>query len=558
MTSITEHPVPASALEQDIAILGQKGSGKSFAAKGLVERLLDMGRRVIIIDPLNHWYGLKAMADGSPGYPIIVVGGPNADIELDPHGGGRLGEVLAESDRSFIVDISDLVRSEIITFTTAFLTALYKNNREALWLVAEEADIMAPQNPAMDGTRAMCDAMDQIARRGRQRGFRLWTITQRPARLAKDCLTQASTLLVMRIRSPQDRSAAEDWIKGHAENAQTKEVIGALASLDVGEGFVYAPDLDLLEKVRFPMIKTLDTSGTPQAGEKRVEMTTLATVDVEAIRRLLRPPEKAVAAAEPAPRTTAPPKAAVAATPRSSPGAEVLREARHRSHVEGYQAGHAEGYRMAMEETRAMVGEMTARIMAAIAEGAKPKAPPAAAEVLQVQPTAAPPPKMVATQPVDLSAKSWTTNPAARKLMGAFQRYSDVGLTWAEACVVAGMIPGNGYMYGGRKALLVGLAIYEKGGRYFPTLIEGKPAHLTRTEFKALWGSRKQPAPRMFDCLCEAAGEWVSITDLAAAVDLKPGNGFWYGGLSQLRDAGLIEQEKDRVRVVEFIGRAAR
>jgi hypothetical protein len=41
----------------DIAILGKKGRGKSYAAKGLVER-------VLVLDPLGHWWGLKVSANG--------------------------------------------------------------------------------------------------------------------------------------------------------------------------------------------------------------------------------------------------------------------------------------------------------------------------------------------------------------------------------------------------------------------------------------------------------------------------------------------------------------
>ena len=43
--------LPDEALASDIAILGKKGRGKSYAAKGLVERLLDLGERVLILDP---------------------------------------------------------------------------------------------------------------------------------------------------------------------------------------------------------------------------------------------------------------------------------------------------------------------------------------------------------------------------------------------------------------------------------------------------------------------------------------------------------------------------
>jgi hypothetical protein len=74
---------PDAALDADIALLGKKGRGKTYTAKGLVEGLLQMGRRVIVLDPLSVWWGLKASANGrSPGFPIVVFGGPKADIPI--------------------------------------------------------------------------------------------------------------------------------------------------------------------------------------------------------------------------------------------------------------------------------------------------------------------------------------------------------------------------------------------------------------------------------------------------------------------------------------------
>jgi DNA helicase HerA-like ATPase len=92
------HPVPDAALDADIAILGKKGRGRTFAAKGLVERLLTMGRRVLVLDPLSVWWGLKASADGkSPDYPIAVFGGSKADIPIAPTSGHALSELLASA-----------------------------------------------------------------------------------------------------------------------------------------------------------------------------------------------------------------------------------------------------------------------------------------------------------------------------------------------------------------------------------------------------------------------------------------------------------------------------
>ena len=84
--------LPADALDDRIAIVGTAGSGKTYAAKGFVERLLETGARIAIVDPLGVWWGLRASADGSaPGYPVIVFGGRHADVPITAESGVALG-----------------------------------------------------------------------------------------------------------------------------------------------------------------------------------------------------------------------------------------------------------------------------------------------------------------------------------------------------------------------------------------------------------------------------------------------------------------------------------
>src|SRR3981189_2876526 len=88
--------LPADALDDRIAIVGTAGSGKTYAAKGFVERLLDSGARVAIIDPLGVWWGLRASADGTAaGYPVVVFGGRHADVPITAEKGSTLGRMIA-------------------------------------------------------------------------------------------------------------------------------------------------------------------------------------------------------------------------------------------------------------------------------------------------------------------------------------------------------------------------------------------------------------------------------------------------------------------------------
>jgi len=58
--------LPPSALDEWLAIVGTSGSGKTYAAKDLIERVMASGGRVCVVDPLGVWWGLARGADGAP------------------------------------------------------------------------------------------------------------------------------------------------------------------------------------------------------------------------------------------------------------------------------------------------------------------------------------------------------------------------------------------------------------------------------------------------------------------------------------------------------------
>jgi len=277
--------LPLSALDERVAIVGTSGSGKTYAAKGLVERLMDRGGRVCIVDPLGVWWGLRAGADGSAtsSYPVVVFGGRHADVELDEGMGAALGHLVGTHPLACVVDVSELGSSAARrAFMTAFAEALYEANTEPLHLVLDEADLWAPQR-AQPGGQALLGRIEEIVRRGRVRGFVPWLITQRPAVLHKDVLSQADILVSMKLTASQDRDAVGGWIEGQADRAEGKRILAALPRLGQGEGYLWAPSDGVLARVAFPRIHSFDSSRTPQRHERVAAPRTLAAVNLSAI-----------------------------------------------------------------------------------------------------------------------------------------------------------------------------------------------------------------------------------------------------------------------------------
>lgn len=269
------HPIPAAALDDRLGFVGTAGSGKTYNAMSAAERILGQGGRMILVDPLGVWWGLRLKPDGktpSP-YNLPIFGGPHGDLPLTEHVGALIGETVAGMAESCILDLSALgTKAAERRFMLAFLTALYrKTNGEPVHIVFDEADMWAPQRLLdKEGESAkLLGMMETIVRRGRVKGFIPWLITQRPAVVSKDVLSQVDGLIAFKLTSSQDRAAIGGWIEGQADQQQGKAILASLPSLQRGQGVIWVPGRGILEQAAFPPKLTFDSSRTPARGEKR-------------------------------------------------------------------------------------------------------------------------------------------------------------------------------------------------------------------------------------------------------------------------------------------------
>jgi hypothetical protein len=187
-----------------------------------------------------------------------------------------LGRLITAEALVCVVDLAELgsnaARRRLMV---AFAEALYEANKEPLHLVLDEADLWAPQRPLPDQT-GLLSHIEEIVRRGWVRGFIPWLITQRPAVVHKDVLSQADILIAMKLTANQDRDAVGGWIEGQADRQEGKRILGDLPRLQRGEGYLWAPSHGILDRVAFPAIRTFDSSRTPKRGERLATPRTLA------------------------------------------------------------------------------------------------------------------------------------------------------------------------------------------------------------------------------------------------------------------------------------------
>jgi hypothetical protein len=283
----------------------------------------------------------------------VIFGGAHGDLPLSEHAGALIGETVASMAESCIVSLGGMAtKSAERRFMLAFLDRLYrKATGEPFHLIFDEADLWAPQKSLEPQLQNL---MEQIVRRGRVKGFLPWLITQRPAVLSKDVLSQADGLIAMKLTSSQDRDALGAWIEGQADRADEKRMLARLPTMQRGHGIVWVPGRGVLTEAAFPEKTTFDSSATPKRGEVK-RTATLKPIDLGKLKERLAAVESEQ---KPKPKAPSVPAAAQVAVPDH----RSLREAEERGRAlaveENKRAWIAEGYRMAQKEAQAAISAL--------------------------------------------------------------------------------------------------------------------------------------------------------------------------------------------------------
>jgi uncharacterized protein len=283
LTISSDISLPLDAVTQTFGILAVKGSGKTYTASVLAEEMLRYGQQIVAIDVTGAWYGLKSSANGkAEGFPVVIFGGDQADVPLEEHSGEIIAQAIVENGFSAIIDLSLLRKSQMNRFLAIFLETLYRLNRKPLHLFADEADDYCPQKMFGPEQARTVGAMEDIVKRGRKKGIGCSLITQRPAAINKDVLTQCEILIALRMSHPRDINAIKEWINVHSSIDQAKEMIESLPSLKTGVAYIWSPSwLKVFEQIKIRLRHTFDSGATPKPGEKAIVPTKLAAVDIE-------------------------------------------------------------------------------------------------------------------------------------------------------------------------------------------------------------------------------------------------------------------------------------
>jgi uncharacterized protein len=551
---MTAHPIIDAALDDRLAFVGNSGSGKTYNAGTAIERLLTSGARSVIVDPLGVWWGLRVRADGkgaSP-FPVVIFGGPHADLPLTENAGALIGEAAAGMAESCIIDLSEICTAAgERRFMLAFLRTLYRNQQGALvHLVLDEADMWAPQTIRdKDGDANKLFAMvERIVRRGRVDGFIPWQITQRPAELSKSVLSMAEGMVAMRLTSPQDRNALDAWISGQADLEEGKRIKAELPKLTTGQGVVWLPKHGVLEQRTFPRKATFDSSRAPKRGEARPDVK-LKPLDVGALREKLAAVEAETKANDPrALRAEIERlKREATATAKAAPAIDTeyirvkgFEEGHASGYAQGHDAGVAEGFNQCLELVKATVLAVERKSVPAVpAREARPTPAPQPPTPVAT-PTPKPLPKITALNGADVLSRSQL------KVLEAIAFFNALGFdqpTRAQIGAASGYSPTGGGLGNLLGALRTAgyveypapncASLTDKGRTAAPSIDMTIPVR------ERLANILSNPQAKIIDAL-PRDGSPMSREDLGAATEYSPTGGGLGNLCGSLRTLGFV------------------
>lgn len=395
--------------------------------------------------------------------------------------------------------------------------------------------------------------METVVRRGRIKGFIPWTITQRPAVISKNVLSQADGLVAMKLTSSQDRKALGAWVEGQADVDQWKGINASLAALDRGQGVLWLPARGILETVRFPAKRTFDSSRTPKRGET-VTAATLAPLDLGALKERLAAVEAETKANDPKAL-----RARIAELTRelaSKKGEKIntvdpkaIEAARQEGFDAGFAKGNLFGINAAAMKAMRLIDDLSELAVKAGTEATRPKPPH------QWKPTAD-----VAQRPEHRAPVVAGSTPAVRSegISGSQQRILD-SLAWLEAigieragkvqlALLAEASPTSSTFSNNLGALrtggyidypVPGFAMLTSDGRDKANQPDAPP---TTADLHARVRARVSSSQwRILYALISAYPNAYTKGDLAAAVEASATSSTFSNNLGALRTLGLID-----------------
>ena len=547
--------LPLDAATQTIAILARRGQGKTYLARGLAEEMGRCGVQFVVLDPVDHWWGLRTAGDGrGAGLAVYLFGGRHADLPLEETAGAVLADTVVDTGISAICCTRQLSQAGKRRFVADFCERIYQRKgaqarKAPLHLFLEESQEYAPQR-LQKGDERMFGAVRRLVRLGRGDGFGISLLSQRPQSINKEVLTQCELLICFQVTHKLDRRALDDWVEAQDTAGHREAFMAGLAGLQRGEGWVWSPAwLQCFERVRFRTNRTYDSSATPAVDAAPVAAPVPPALDLDFLRARIAETVERAAANDPQAlrREIARLERELAARPAAAPE-RIVQEIAVPVLPPATQARLEE----LCAQGRALSQELQ-DVARAIEAGLAKAARPAPRRVARAADRGKRPPPAPADAPAGLKK-------GARRMLATLVAFAPRPLTRQQLGTLAVIQPAGGTFSSYLSDLRRGGWVAEQDGALRPTAagiaLDGHsaPAIGTTAELVAAYQARlKAGARRMFEALLTIYPDGYTREALGQAAGIEAGGGTFSSYLSDLRRNQLIHEADGLVRVSETL-----
>jgi hypothetical protein len=224
---------PQEITGKSIALLGSTGSGKSTSARRFMEEHIRLGLGFTVCDVENEYHFLKTLGE-------VVLAGPPVTMEsvikkvddftpqsLQNFDSVKLDIKLSNSNEFYemgkrayknklnvVLLLAGIDEDVKKVYVKAYLQGVFEaaipENKHYHRIFIEECHEMCPQGAGVPKNDPLLKQIIQIAKTGRKREISLCVMSQRPASVAKDVLTQCSVFLLHFVNYPNDTKVYED------------------------------------------------------------------------------------------------------------------------------------------------------------------------------------------------------------------------------------------------------------------------------------------------------------------------------------------------------------
>jgi len=206
---------------------------------------------MLIVDIDGEYYGLKEE------YEILHAGDDEeCDIRVTVDHAEKIASLALEQNVPIILDVSSFLDEdearELLTEVARHLFAKAKKQKQPFLLLVEEVHEYIPQK----GSVGECGKMlIKISKRGRKHGLGVMGVSQRPADVKKDFITQCDWLVWHRLTWNNDTKVVSRVLDS--------DYAAAVEDLDDGEAFLMTDWAENIRRVQFHRKQTFDAGATP-------------------------------------------------------------------------------------------------------------------------------------------------------------------------------------------------------------------------------------------------------------------------------------------------------